>query len=749
MPKSKVDRNYLPVFEKLGFDPVGESGGNHYGDCPFCGKSNKFYVNRTTGQYQCKSASCGSEGNIYNFLNQSYEMLWENHASFPWEDLSEHKNISVELLKHHGLVYEHGQWIIPVRNEKGTMVNLLFYDPQAKKPKPMGLTGMGQYLIGLDLLHKYDPKCPIYLTEGKWDQICLQELLGTKGVAIGVPGANSFRDEWIKPLEGRNVVICYDNDIDGEKGGTKAASKLLNICPKVKKIYWPEGLPDGFDIRDFYKSGQPLKELKKFIKKFRPEDDLSLEEVAEGNPIDEYPLLSSGKRPPLEEIIDIYRKYLFFTQTLIDALRCIFAVVISNQLEGCPLWLFIAGPPGYGKSELLTSTSEVTCCVNRSTVSRPTLVSGWKVGKDPSLIPKLIGKTLILKDFTEVLQMGKQQKEEVYAVLRGAFDGKVERDFGSGIMREYTGQFTMAAGVTNVLFAESNTTMGERSLTFRLPEMNSEHENILITAAISNSGKQVMMKEVLHKAAKSFLEYKIKEEDYPLIPVDYVLKIVALSRVVAYLRAAVDRDPYKDTILYQPMHELGSRIAIQLHKLMVALALQRYPAEVTEDDFRVIRKVALDSCSEWNLKIINVLVERDGLDLNEIAKLLATPKTTVKLHVDDLVLLKVIRVETHKTGEIGRPVSHYYLEEEIKDLWVKAGFEIKTTAPIEVEVKNDLNGHVTPIEPITLAKKFKIKKKVNPNGNHTPEPDNSGRKDNQAPRIRIKRMDKGFRKNKI
>jgi hypothetical protein len=45
----------------------GGSGGNQaIGECPFCGKSDKFYVNCESGQWQC--FSCALKGNVPSFL---------------------------------------------------------------------------------------------------------------------------------------------------------------------------------------------------------------------------------------------------------------------------------------------------------------------------------------------------------------------------------------------------------------------------------------------------------------------------------------------------------------------------------------------------------------------------------------------------------------------------------------------------------------------------------------------------------
>ena len=70
---------------------------------------------------------------------------------------------------------------------------------------------------------------------------------------------------------------------------------------------------------------------------------------------------------------------------------------------------------------------------NRHFVSNLTphvLVSGFKGEDDPSLIPQLRDKCLILNNYTEVRSLDKGSQEAIYGVLRGAYDGDASRPFG-------------------------------------------------------------------------------------------------------------------------------------------------------------------------------------------------------------------------------------------------------------------------------------------------------------------------------
>ena len=54
---------------------------------------------------------------------------------------------------------------------------------------------------------------------------------------------------------------------------------------------------------------------------------------------------------------------------------------------------------------LLQALAESENTVYQSSLGAKTLISGWKTpdDSDPSLLPRLIGKTLVLKDYTELM----------------------------------------------------------------------------------------------------------------------------------------------------------------------------------------------------------------------------------------------------------------------------------------------------------------------------------------------------------
>ena len=291
------------------------------------------------------------------------------------------------------------------------------------------------------------------------------------------------------------------------------------------------------------------------------------------------------------------------------ALKLIYATVLTNDLQGEPLWIHVVGPPGCGKTELLQSTEFCSQTVIVSRITQNALVSGWKAAEDPSLLPKLLGRVFILKDFTEVLSMPAAAKDDIYSTLRGAYDGYVCKPFGHGVVREYHGTFSMLTGVTHEIYAEQGASLGERFLKYHLMRGVGTNVDDLIRNAVRNVGIETDMHTALSGAAKAFLDVRVSSEDVPALETDLIERIVQLCQVVAMLRANVGKD-FQERVIHRPDHEIGTRLAKQFAKLIVGMALLRggngRPAYVDETDYEVLKRIARDTCIGYNLSLIHI-----------------------------------------------------------------------------------------------------------------------------------------------
>src|SRR5947207_2882958 len=101
------------------------------------------------------------------------------------------------------------------------------------------------------------------------------------------------------------------------------------------------------------------------------------------------------------------------------------ATIATGASEGEPVWFYIVGPPSSGKTEPLRAFKDLPSVFFLSSMSPNSLVSGFTTKEeDTDLLPKLNGKTLLIKDFTVTLQMTASSRDALLGVLRDAYDGE-------------------------------------------------------------------------------------------------------------------------------------------------------------------------------------------------------------------------------------------------------------------------------------------------------------------------------------
>ena len=358
-----------------------------------------------------------------------------------------------------------------------------------------------------------------------------------------------------------------------------------------------------------------------------------------------------------EELEATYRKWLYMPDTKV--LDIMFGTVFANRLSGDPVWVFFVAPPAGSKSELLMSLSRCDECYPLTSLTPHSLVSGtsWGEGKDPSLLPQLDKKVLVLKDFTTILSMNYAARDEIFGILRDIYDGRTEKSFGNGLKREYKVKFGVLAGVTPVIetFSAMNQSLGERFLRYRLPLDTQESEEAKIMKAISNVNCELKMRAELCQAAASVLARENPPDDLMPHFIDkYVPKVVALAQLSAWMRGVVDRDRFTQQVLYRPSSEVGTRIAKQLVKLAMGIGIYRGTRLLGLHEFDCIRHVAIDSCPQRIVMVVQALYnakrkdELEMLKTKELVERTFLPNSTVLRILEDMNLLRLVkRVEVN------------------------------------------------------------------------------------------------------
>lgn len=243
------------------------------GECPFCDKDDHFYVNKSTGLFDCKV--CGESGNPVIFLRNLHAVSLEATADEDYEALSEERGIPAAILRRFGLAVSliNGRWLIPYHNAKGEVCNL----HSVTDDGPRCTAGQKQTLFRA---HTVTAKTrTVWICEGPWDAMAWYFVLSQrrqKGkpftdthAVIAVPGATVCSGEIPPLVKGRSLRLLLDNDEAGREGTAKILKAIAdaNARPKTpKRIAWDEELPKGYDIRDVVTNAKTPHEAYRIVK---------------------------------------------------------------------------------------------------------------------------------------------------------------------------------------------------------------------------------------------------------------------------------------------------------------------------------------------------------------------------------------------------------------------------------------------------------------------------------------------------
>lgn len=686
--------------------PVSGSSDQHVGDCLFCGKANHFFVKLNAEKkypWQCKR--CTRSGNLYTFFYHYHSLCLKTTKTSDYKELSALRgNIPYKVFADANLARDTSgecRWIIPIPSLKAKgQLDLGSQSSSSNEEAPPITslaslriwTGPGQHMLSPsdtklqlyrgNLLSQTDLNVPVYICEGEWDALALEwarQKLRRPGLILAVPGAGTFKETWVEALQGREVFLCFDNDNAGANGMDRTAKLLHGKARSVSRIEWPANLKEGYDVQDWISSSlrNPAKAWDTMHK--------MLHVVGGTNGKTPTPVAAAKyKTPPtFKTVVNTFRKYgIHLDANMEHCLGVVLATTLSIQLPGDPIWVFLVGPPGSGKTLMLRSLEDSDHCLFQSSLSPRALCSGYRGedGQDPSLLSHLPGKCLVLKDYTEIKSMPLASQEEIYGVLRGAYDGKVERSYANGVVRVYDNcWFSMVAGVTHIIHGDHRATLGERFLKVEFVREGYD-PNEHIRAAISGMTRQIEAETELKAVVSAFLSRDLSSVKFAKLPAWFVSRLTALSQFIAYLRAGVERNWSKD-LVYRPRVEVGTRLSKQLVKLAQCLSYVFNPNQtsvaVNEKVYAIVQRVAFDTAIGWNLEVMAALLtSKKPLSRVYLSERLNMGMGTLQKKLEDLLELGAVERVREETTHPGQPAFLWKPSPALAKLWAQAKVSI-------------------------------------------------------------------------
>jgi hypothetical protein len=345
-----------------------------------------------------------------------------------------------------------------------------------------------------------------------------------------------------------------------------------------------------------------------------------------------------GSSCSLEEVIAAFDELLLLPDR--GAVYAALAGIVANYAEGDVVWPLLVGPPGCGKSEIITALTSAPSVWALSSLTPQTLISGFERKGEPASLLLQIGAFGILafKDLTTVLTMHREARAQIIGQLREVADGKAEKSFGNGLRLEWEGKLGLVAGVTDVIDEQHAflAVMGERFLLYRMPEVPRQD---IARRSLSRRGHEPELRQRIRATVGDFLA-QFQDCGRLSLPESFNEPLVILSDIVTRARSGVSRD-FNANLQYLPQPEAPTRLAKQLAQLGAAmLAIGVNEAET----WRLVRKAGWDSVPAVRCAVLDCISRHDEpITLATVQEETSLPERTAARVAEDVAVLKLVR----------------------------------------------------------------------------------------------------------
>ncbi|MGC2255527.1 MAG: hypothetical protein WA563_13345, partial [Candidatus Acidiferrales bacterium] len=343
---------------------------------------------------------------------------------------------------------------------------------------------------------------------------------------------------------------------------------------------------------------------------------------------------ANTSNPPILKLREAFQRHLSIPAEDLDVIDLVFAVLASHRIPGDPLWGMIIDASGGGKTEVLRSVRHLKdLVVFVSKLTAKSLKSGYRDPKhpkdDPSLLPLLNGKVLIIKDLGPILSMRRDDRNAVLSDLRDAYDGFTDDAYGNIGKVNYESRFSVLAASTLAIerFSSVEQELGERFIKFRARGNDNRSK---IRRAANNTGKNESCREEIQRAVTEFMA-SLPPTVPMKMPDEMREAITVVADFAATARSQVARDRNHE-LVYAPRPEVGTRLVNELMKLALSLAFIRGKAEPDAEELATVCRIAEDCLPPNRLEVLAAAVACHSSRL---------PDKTARNTTDDLEILGI------------------------------------------------------------------------------------------------------------
>lgn len=381
------------------------------------------------------------------------------------------------------------------------------------------------------------------------------------------------------------------------------------------------------------------------------------------------------------------------------SLDAVLSVAATERLGGDPPWLLVVSGSGNAKTETVGALAGIGAHVTSTITSEGALLSATpkqekEKGATGGLLRKIgAGGLLVVKDFTSIISMNRDMRASVLAALREVYDGRWERNVGTGGGRTLTweGRIVMIGAVTTAYDAAHSviSAMGDR---FALVRVDSSRGRLAAgRQALSNVNREVEMRSELAMAVRELVD-GMNPDRAELVDADMDL-LLSVADLVTFARTAVERD-YQGNVIDAHAPEMPTRFAKMLGQIVrggLAVGMPRERALSTAV------RVAGDSMPPLRLAILSDLLDHPYSTTTQVQKRIQKPRNTVDRELQALHLLGLL----HQEEQDKRPGWVYRLADDVDQTALKtlvsrnvstSDYGIKREGPSTLLV-TDKSGH--------------------------------------------------------
>jgi hypothetical protein len=273
--------------------------------------------------------------------------------------------------------------------------------------------------------------------------------------------------------------------------------------------------------------------------------------------------------------------------------------------------------------------------------------------QDYSLLPQLDGKVVVTKDFSVIHDKPSETRAQILSILRDVFDGYASRALGNSVPKGFHSRFNYLTGMTpDIEKSWSLNTLGERFLMYRIKIKNRRDHarRALLNARDPDKGLSKIREEL--QAVR------------PNVDDEMVEKILDLAEILSTCRTYVYRDR-NDDIPCLPQAELASRVGKQLMRVGQSVALVRGRESVTEDEFKIMKRIALDSLpSNRRLLLAALWKYKDQAQTLDIFTSMVSriSDSTVRRELNNLCELGAVKLEYRQVPSKNNTVTKAFFQ---------------------------------------------------------------------------------------